>query len=71
MEYFHLQSLKYHFITMYKNKSTKKYWIEVVPKLSLVIPQTLQQAIHYMNHLPLFFVFYLTDNHELICKQVG
>ena len=43
----------------------------MVPKLSLVVTQTLRQAIHDMNYLPLFCVFYVTDNHELILKQVG
>ena len=42
----------------------------MVPKLSLAVPQTLQQAIYYMNYLPLFSVSYVTDNHELILKQV-
>ena len=33
-----------------RNKSAKKCWIEVVPKLSLVVPQTSQQPDYYMNY---------------------
>ena len=33
-----------------RNEFAKKRSIEVVPKLSSAVPQTLMQAMHYMNH---------------------
>ena len=53
-----------------RNKYAKKCWIEVVPKLSLATPQTLQQGHSLYELLTLFSVFYVIDNHELILKQV-
>ena len=43
----------------------------MVVKLNLVVHQILEQAIHYMNFLPLFSVFHVIDNHGLILKQSG
>ena len=56
---------------MHEKKFAKNKLKKSGPKLSLVVTQTLPQAIQDMNYLPLFCVFYVTGNHELILKQVG